>query len=48
VGASEIGLKSGASYRLRDLWSHTDATGDGSIKVNLPAHATVIYRISHV
>jgi alpha-galactosidase len=48
VGASEIGLKSGTSYRLRDLWSHTDATGDGSIKVNLPAHATVIYRISHV
>ncbi|HTV84854.1 MAG TPA: glycoside hydrolase family 27 protein [Dyella sp.] len=48
VGAGEIGLKKGASYRSRDLWAHTDTTGDGSIKVNLPAHATVIYRISRL
>jgi alpha-galactosidase len=47
VGAGEIGLQQGTNYRLRDLWTHTDAAGDGSIKVNLPAHATVIYRISH-
>jgi alpha-galactosidase len=47
VGAGEIGLKQGSTYRLRDLWTHTDSTGDGSIKLNLPAHATVIYRISH-
>jgi alpha-galactosidase len=48
VSASEIGLKNAASYRLRDLWAHTDAKGDGSIKVNLPAHASVMYRISHL
>jgi alpha-galactosidase len=47
VGAGEIGLKQGSTYRSRDLWTHTDSTGDGSIKLNLPAHATVIYRISH-
>lgn len=47
VSASEIGLQQG-SYRLRDLWAHTDANGDGSIKVHLPAHGTAIYRISHL
>ncbi|QRN55684.1 glycoside hydrolase family 27 protein [Dyella caseinilytica] len=46
VAAGEIGLKNAAKYRLRDLWAHTDTTGDGSIKVHLPAHATVMYRIS--
>jgi alpha-galactosidase len=46
VSAAEIGLKAGGNYRLRDLWAHTDATGDGSIKVSVPAHGTVMYRIS--
>jgi alpha-galactosidase len=46
VSAAEIGLKAGVNYRLRDLWAHTDATGDGSIKVSVPAHGTVMYRIS--
>lgn len=48
VGAREIGLRSGMHYRLRDLWAHTDATGDGSIKLDLPAHATAMYRISRL
>lgn len=48
VSATEIGLRRGARYRLRDLWAHTDATGDGAIKVDLPAHATVMYRISRL
>ncbi|HEY4146618.1 glycoside hydrolase family 27 protein [Pinirhizobacter sp.] len=47
VAASEIGLKATAKYKVRDLWQHTDASGDGSIKVNLPAHAIAMYRISH-
>jgi alpha-galactosidase len=46
VGAAEIGLQDEASYRLRDLWTHKETTGDGSIKLDLPAHATVMYRIS--
>lgn len=46
VGAAEIGLNKAGNYRLRDLWAHTDATGDGSIKVHLPAHGSAMYRIS--
>jgi len=46
VTASEIGLKPRMHYELRDLWAHTQANGDGSIKVELPAHATAMYRIS--
>ena len=47
VAASEIGLKAAAKYKVRDLWQHTDASGDGSLKVNLPAHAIAMYRISN-
>jgi alpha-galactosidase len=46
VDASEIGLKSAAGYRLRDLWQHSQTKGDGSIKAHLPAHGIVMYRIS--
>lgn len=45
VTADSLGLKAG-SYTLRDLWAHTDAKGDGSIKVTLAPHATAMYRIS--
>jgi alpha-galactosidase len=44
VSVAEIGLKAG-QYNVRDLWQHSDAKGDGSLKVSLPAHATVVYRI---
>ena len=47
VAASEIGLKAASKYKVRDLWQHSDASGDGSIKVNLPAHAIAMYRISN-
>ncbi|HUA80087.1 MAG TPA: glycoside hydrolase family 27 protein [Dyella sp.] len=47
VGAAELGLKQATHYRLRDLWTHAETTGDGSIKAHLVAHSTVIYRISH-
>ncbi len=46
VAATEIGLKAGGSHTVRDLWAHTDAKGDGSIKLKLEPHATVMYRIS--
>jgi alpha-galactosidase len=46
VAPAEIGLKVGGSHTVRDLWAHTDAKGDGSIKVSLAPHATVMYRIS--
>ena len=46
VAATEIGLKAGGTHTMRDLWAHTDAKGDGSIKATLEPHATVMYRIS--
>ncbi|MGF6493123.1 alpha-galactosidase [Luteibacter sp. 621] len=46
VAPAEIGLKAGGSHTVRDLWAHTDAKGDGAIKVSLAPHATVMYRIS--
>jgi alpha-galactosidase len=45
VTAAELGLKAGGAYTMRDLWAHTDAKGDGSIKAKLEPHATVMYRI---
>ena len=47
VTASELGLKADSHYEVRDLWAHTQAKGDGSIKVELPAHASAMYRIGH-
>jgi alpha-galactosidase len=46
VSTSEIGLKAGGSYNVRDLWTHTQAKGDGTLKATLQPHATVMYRIS--
>lgn len=46
VAAAELGLEQAKRYRIRDLWKHADTEGDGSIKVAVPAHATLMYRIS--
>lgn len=46
VDGQELGLKASTTYRMRDLWQHSESQGDGSIKVELPAHATVMYRIT--
>jgi len=47
VGPAEIGLKPGR-YEMRDLWSHGDHAGDGSIAVKLQPHASAMYRIRAV
>jgi alpha-galactosidase len=46
VSAAELGLDKAATYTVRDLWQHSETTGDGSIQVHLPAHATFLYRIT--
>ncbi|HEX3083414.1 MAG TPA: hypothetical protein VHP99_02725, partial [Pyrinomonadaceae bacterium] len=42
---SELGL-AGGSYRLRDLWERRNLGAAKAIEVSLPAHASVLYRVS--
>jgi alpha-galactosidase len=44
--AAAAGLGNATSYRLRDLWSKVETTSAGSISASVPAHATVVYRVS--
>ena len=45
VTSAELGLDGARKYRARDLWQHTDAPLGDALAVELPAHATAIYRI---
>ncbi|MFF5232652.1 glycoside hydrolase family 27 protein [Dactylosporangium sp. NPDC000521] len=38
--------KSGSSFTLRDAWTNTTSTTTGSISATVPAHGTVVYRVS--
>ena len=40
---SDLGL-SGAGYRLRDLWTHTNIGSAASLEITLQPHASVLYR----
>jgi alpha-galactosidase len=44
--AAAIGLGGSPSYSLRDLWSKATSTTSGSISASVPAHGTVMFRIS--
>jgi alpha-galactosidase len=44
--ASAIGIGSSSSYNLKDLWSKTSRTTTGAISASVPAHGTVMYRVS--
>ncbi|MET0134616.1 MAG: NPCBM/NEW2 domain-containing protein, partial [Kibdelosporangium sp.] len=44
--ALAAGLGNATSYRLRDLWSKVETTGTGTISASVPAHTTVVYRVS--
>jgi alpha-galactosidase len=44
--AAAAGLGNATSYRLKDLWSKAETTSTGTISANVPAHATVVYRVS--
>ncbi|GAA0404648.1 ricin-type beta-trefoil lectin domain protein [Micromonospora gifhornensis] len=43
--AAAIG-KSGNSFTLRDAWTNTTSTSTGTISASVPAHGTVVYRVS--
>jgi alpha-galactosidase len=46
TSAAALGLGNAGSYRLRDLWSKAETTSSGAISASVPAHATVVYRVS--
>ncbi|HEV8556193.1 MAG TPA: NPCBM/NEW2 domain-containing protein [Actinophytocola sp.] len=43
---SEAGLPSSSSYRLFDLWSKATTTTTGTISASVPAHGTVVFRVT--
>ena len=40
----DLGLPA-PSYRVRDLWTHTERGSATSIEITLPPHASVLYRV---
>ncbi|MFS8103992.1 carbohydrate-binding protein [Lentzea alba] len=44
--ASAIGLGGGSFYTLKDLWSKQVRTTSGTISASVPAHGTVMYRVT--
>jgi alpha-galactosidase len=43
--AAAIG-KAGTSFTLRDAWTNATSTSSGTIAASVPAHGTVVYRVS--
>ncbi len=44
--AKAVGLPAAPAYRMRDLWKHTDTNTAGTISATVPAHGTVLVRVS--
>jgi len=44
--AAALGLGGSSSYSLKDLWSKATRSTSGSISASVPAHGTVLYRVS--
>ncbi|WP_254885464.1 NPCBM/NEW2 domain-containing protein [Streptomyces sp. NA02950] len=44
--AAEAGLPDAPAYKLRDLWQHRDYQTAGTVSATVPAHGTVLYRVS--
>ncbi|RSM67513.1 alpha-galactosidase [Kibdelosporangium aridum] len=44
--ASAIGIGQSSAYNLKDLWSKSTRTTTGAISASVPAHGTVMYRVS--
>jgi len=43
--AAAVG-KTGSSFTLRDAWTNATSTTSGTISASVPAHGTVVYRVS--
>ncbi|WP_245601682.1 NPCBM/NEW2 domain-containing protein [Hamadaea tsunoensis] len=48
TSAAAVGLGGYGSYSLKDLWSKAVTTTTSTISASVPAHATVLYRITPV
>ena len=46
TSAAQVGMNAAGTYALRDLWSGTGTTTTGTISATVPAHGTVVYRVS--
>ncbi len=46
TSASALGLPHSAAYLLHDLWAGTTVESAGAISASVPAHGTVMYRVS--
>ncbi|HEV2781598.1 MAG TPA: NPCBM/NEW2 domain-containing protein [Actinophytocola sp.] len=46
TSAAELGLPQGPAYVLRDLWEHRTFESAGTFATTVPAHGTVMYRVS--
>ncbi|MFE1500135.1 glycoside hydrolase family 27 protein, partial [Streptomyces albidoflavus] len=46
TSATDAGLPRARDYRVRDLWAHSDASSAGTIAATVPAHGTVLLRVS--
>ncbi len=44
--AQDAGLPEASSYEVRDLWEHRTDTGDGTLSATVPAHGTVLLRVT--
>ncbi len=44
--AAALGLGGSSSYSLKDLWSKAVRSTSGAISASVPAHGTVLYRVS--
>ncbi|MET9293461.1 NPCBM/NEW2 domain-containing protein [Streptomyces sp. NPDC003077] len=44
--AKDVGLPKAGGYRLRDVWKHRDFHSAGTISATVPAHGTVVFRVS--
>ncbi|MFB7927787.1 NPCBM/NEW2 domain-containing protein [Streptomyces sp. NPDC056039] len=46
TSAAEVGLGQAQGYTLRDLWKHRTYQSGGTVSATVPAHGTVLYRVS--
>ncbi|OIV38354.1 alpha-galactosidase [Mangrovactinospora gilvigrisea] len=46
TSAAAAGLPARGGYTLRDLWQHKDYSTAGAVRATVPAHGTVMYRVS--